>query len=61
MKKDFPIFENHPEIVYLDSACTALKPRQVIAAEARYYEEFGACAGRSSHQLGRKTNAELEN
>jgi cysteine desulfurase/selenocysteine lyase len=60
MKRDFPIFENHPGMVYLDSACTALKPRQVISAEARYYEEFGACAGRSSHQLGRKTNAELE-
>ncbi len=59
MKKDFPLFEKHPDIVYLDSACTALKPRQVIEAEVRYYEEFGACAGRSSHQLGRKTNDEL--
>lgn len=60
MKKDFPLFDKHPEMVYLDSACTALKPRAVIMAEARYYEEYGACAGRSSHQLGRKTNEELE-
>jgi cysteine desulfurase/selenocysteine lyase len=60
MKKDFPLLEKYPDIVYLDSACTALKPNKVIEAEARYYKEFGACAGRSSHQLGRKTNEELE-
>ncbi len=60
MKKDFPLFEKHPDIVYLDSACTSLKPKQVIEAEMRYYREFGACAGRSSHLLGRKTNEELD-
>lgn len=60
MKSDFPIFSRYPDLVYLDSACTSLKPRQVLEAEMSYYTEYGACAGRSSHFLGRKTNEMLD-
>lgn len=59
-RKDFPLLANYPELVYLDSACTSLKPIQVIEAEASYYKEYGACAGRSSHTMGRKTNEKLD-
>jgi len=58
--KDFPILAKNPKLVYLDSACTSLKPRQVIDAEVSYYEELGACGGRSSHALGRKTSERTE-
>ncbi len=47
-------------MVYLDSACTSIKPRIVIDAEKRYYEEFAACGARSSHKFGAKTSEELD-
>jgi cysteine desulfurase/selenocysteine lyase len=59
-REDFPFLVNHPELIYLDSACTSLKPEKVIDAETSYYREYGACAGRSSHSFGRKTNEKLE-
>ncbi|MFH1785902.1 MAG: cysteine desulfurase [Candidatus Micrarchaeota archaeon] len=59
-KKDFPILVNNEDLLYLDNACTTLKPNQVIEAELEYYKKFGACAGRSSHRLGRETNKKLD-
>ena len=55
VRKDFPLLERHPKLLYLDSACTSLKPKAVIEAEMSYYTGLGACGGRSSHRLGRKT------
>jgi cysteine desulfurase/selenocysteine lyase len=60
IRNDFPLLKNNPHLVYLDSACTSLKPKQVIDAEVSYYEELGACGGRSSHALGRKTSERTE-
>jgi cysteine desulfurase/selenocysteine lyase len=51
---DFPILNplnNDKPIIYLDTACQSLRPRQVIEAMNRYYTEFPACSGRSNHQL----------
>lgn len=61
IKGDFPILAKHPGLAYLDSACTSLKPKGVIDAEASYYTELGACAGRSSHRLGRDASNAVEN
>ncbi len=62
-RKDFPLlvrgFEGKP-VVYFDNACVTLKPRQVIEAMNRYYEEFPACHGRSYHKLGMKVTEEYE-
>jgi len=55
IRKDFPIFDkniNGKPVVYFDSACMSLKPRQVIEAMNEYYFDYPACAGRSSHRLG---------
>lgn len=60
IRKDFPVLLNNQDLVYLDSACTSLKPLQVIEAEGEYYKKLGACAGRSSHRLGRETNQKLD-
>jgi len=38
----------------------ALKPRQVIAALTRYYEEFPGCYGRSFHDFGRRTTKAVD-
>jgi cysteine desulfurase/selenocysteine lyase len=59
-REKFPILANNPSLVYLDSACTSLKPLEVIEAEKSYYTGLGACGGRSSHSLGRKTTEKIE-
>jgi len=42
MRDQFPIFETHPELIYLDSAATAHKPKCVIDALTQFYaDEYG--------------------
>ncbi|EKD88196.1 MAG: hypothetical protein ACD_35C00009G0001, partial [uncultured bacterium] len=51
---DFPILnpqKNDNQVIYLDTACQSLRPRQVIEAMDRYYTKYPACSGRSNHQL----------
>src|SRR5438270_14027586 len=36
----FPIFKHRPNLVYLDSAATALKPFSVIQAVEDYYQRY---------------------
>ena len=36
LKKDFPIFENNPTLVYLDSTASTQKPKYVIEAISSY-------------------------
>lgn len=59
IRSDFPAISriiNGRPIVYLDSACMAMKPRQVISAMNQYYEEFPACGGRSIHRFGEEAS-----
>lgn len=37
IRKDFPMIENNPDLVYLDSAATSLKPQCVIDAVVDFY------------------------
>lgn len=63
IREDFPILKRRfggKPIVYLDNACTTLKPIQVINAIVEYYEKLGACAGRSVHKLGKETTEKYE-
>ncbi len=61
VRADFPILsrEVHGKpLVYLDSANTSQKPRQVIDVLVRYYEHYNANIHRAVHQLGEEaTNA----
>lgn len=54
VREDFPILKRtvngHP-LVYLDSAATSQKPRQVIEAVARFYQETNANVHRGLYQL----------
>lgn len=53
--KDFPIFHkkiNNHKLVYLDSAATAQKPRQVVEAMSEYYYQHNANVHRGVHTLG---------
>jgi cysteine desulfurase/selenocysteine lyase len=59
IRKDFPALErtiNGRPVVYLDTACMALKPRQVIDAMNEYYEKYPACGGRSLHKFGEEVS-----
>jgi len=55
LREDFPVLQRQwkgrPSLVYLDSGCMSLKPRQVIDAIVEYYELHSSCAGRSIHTL----------
>ena len=55
LKNDFPLLSkqmNGKPIIYLDSACMALKPTQVIDSINEYYTNYSGCAGRSPHKIG---------
>lgn len=54
-RSDFPVLSmplDGKPIIYFDNACQTLRPVQVIQAMNEYYEQYPACAGRSSHKLG---------
>ena len=58
IRKDFPALDrerNGKPIIYADSACMALKPKQVVDALVEYYTTYTACAGRSPHMFSRET------
>ena len=63
IREEFPILarEVHGKrLVYLDNANTTQKPRAVIEAERRYYEETNANIHRGTHFLSEKATAEYE-
>jgi cysteine desulfurase/selenocysteine lyase len=60
-RSEFPIFEKDRELVYLDSAATALKPRVVIEAMNRYYTEYSANVHRGLYPIAAKATDEYEN
>jgi len=55
IKEDFPIFKNHENdknpLIYLDNAATTFKPKCVIEACSKYYEEDGANAHRGDYSI----------
>ncbi|MBU1246104.1 MAG: aminotransferase class V-fold PLP-dependent enzyme [Nanoarchaeota archaeon] len=59
LRKDFPVLNK--DLIYLDSACMTLRPRQVIDKIIEYYTEYPACGERSYHKLSRRTAEEFEN
>jgi len=63
IRRDFPILQkkvNGKPIIYFDSSCMALKPKQVIEAINEYYYEYASCGGRSIHKLGTWVTTKIE-
>src|SRR3989338_2547578 len=57
IRKDFEILSEG--IIYFDSACTSLRPIQVIEKMNQYYKEYPGCAGRSEHSIGKRVEEEV--
>ena len=64
IRKDFPILDRQVRggqpLVYLDSANTSQKPRQVIDALTEFYERHNANIHRASHELGEEATEAYE-
>jgi cysteine desulfurase / selenocysteine lyase len=63
VRKDFPILGRQvhgKKLVYLDSAATSQKPRQVLDAMTAFYEQTNAGVHRSVHTLGEESTAAFE-
>ncbi|HEV7654134.1 MAG TPA: cysteine desulfurase [Mycobacteriales bacterium] len=64
VRKDFPILERrvHDDqpLVYLDSANTSQKPRQVVEAIVEHYERHNANIHRAQHVLAEEATAAYE-
>ena len=63
VRADFPILQqrmNGKPLVYLDSAATSQKPRQVIDALVRYYEEYNANVHRGIYRIAEQATEAYE-
>jgi cysteine desulfurase/selenocysteine lyase len=63
LRKEFPIFETTARgkrLVYLDSAATSQKPRQVVDRMVRFYETENANVHRGVYELGELATAAYE-
>lgn len=56
-KKDFPIFEYIPDLVFLDSAASSQKPQVVIEAQTEFYSKYYANIHRGIYKLSAKATS----
>jgi cysteine desulfurase/selenocysteine lyase len=54
IQEDFPIFQAHPELVYLDSSSTTLVPDTVISAASEFLRKVTVSSRRGAYQLAVK-------
>ncbi len=59
-KQNFPLFDQYPGLVYLDTGATSLKPRSVIAAERSYEETLSTNVGRGLYPLAEEATERFE-
>jgi cysteine desulfurase/selenocysteine lyase len=64
IRKDFPILDRQVRggqpLIYLDSANTSQKPRQVLEVMDEFYERHNANIHRANHQLGEEATEAYE-
>jgi len=63
IREDFPILKRKIKgkpIVYLDSAASSLKPRQVLEAMDKYYTQYGINIFRGIYKLSQEATEEYE-
>ncbi|MEI6532945.1 MAG: SufS family cysteine desulfurase [Candidatus Roizmanbacteria bacterium] len=60
IKNQFPIFQKHPDLVYLDSPATTLKPQSVIDSLLSYYTDYTANVHRGIYKSAERSTKEYE-
>ncbi len=60
IKSEFPIFENHPDLVFLDNASTTQKPKEVLNKLLEVYTNYNANVHRGLYPIAEKINQEYE-
>lgn len=56
IKKEFPIFDQHPDLIFVDNASTTHKPFSVITTVSDYYSQNNSNVHRAVYDLGVKTD-----
>ena len=61
IKSQFPIFQSHPDLVYLDSAASTQTPQVVLDAMDTYYSEYRANIHRGLYDISARATDQYEN
>lgn len=60
IKKDFPVFINNPELIYLDSSSTSQTPESVMHAMDEYYRHYRANSRRGQYAISARAENTYE-
>ena len=60
LRREFPVFDAHPELVFLDSGASAQKPRSVIDGVAEFYRSEYANVHRGVYALSARSTDRFE-
>ena len=60
IRKDFKMYDNHPDLVYLDNAATTFKPNQVIKTVVNYYEKYSVNIHRGDYDISQEISNKFD-
>ena len=60
IRRDFPIFKNNPDLIFLDNASTTQKPQKVIDTLTHYYENYNSNIHRGIYTIAEKATTAYE-
>ena len=60
VKNDFPVLIKNPNLTYLDTGATSLKPKCVLDKMNEYYANYGVNVNRGVYKLSYQATAEYE-
>lgn len=60
IRSHFPIYQKHPNLIYLDSGATTLKPQVVLDKMNEYYSEYGVNIHRGVYHLSYQATDEVD-
>ncbi len=59
-REDFLMFENNPDLIYLDNGATTFKPKEVVDKIVDYYTKYTANAHRGDYDISQEVDMEYE-
>lgn len=51
IRKQFPIYQSNPDLVYMDTGATSLKPQRILDKMSEYYTTYGVNIHRGVYKL----------